>query len=303
MFRDLLPRRQRRAAFTLIELLVVIAIIAILIALLVPAVQKVREAAARTQCQNNLKQMGVACHNYYDVNKHLPPGTTTNAAGKVTDWGWSVVILPYLEQQAMYNNLQVMTTSFNKNAFTQSSLPVYLCPADPSPPLNPYFDNYARSNYAISDEVGPYTAGQAITFQQIGDGTSNSFMIGERDAFNRVGAIWAGHDGNSTTSWEGRGTWVINTQYVGTKDVAAGTNDGATCTRQAWGSLHPGGCNFLFCDGSVHFVSDQIDSDPNSKTCTYNVLPSYPPFPAGNFTYQNLYLLNDGRAVNGNFIY
>src|SRR5579884_3825534 len=97
-------RRQKPAGFTLIELLVVIAIIAILIALLVPAVQKVREAAARTQCENNLKQLGLACHNFHDVYKGLPPGKTNfkNASGQTVNISWVPWILPYIEQQALY---------------------------------------------------------------------------------------------------------------------------------------------------------------------------------------------------------
>src|ERR1043166_10172194 len=96
----------QRKGFTLIELLVVIAIIAILIALLVPAVQKVREAAARTQCTNNLKQLGIAFHNYHDVNKKFPPGQLSrigNLASVATDQRvWMHFILPYIEQQALY---------------------------------------------------------------------------------------------------------------------------------------------------------------------------------------------------------
>jgi len=144
-------RRNRWLGFTLIELLVVIAIIAILIALLLPAVQQAREAARRTQCKNNLKQLGIALHNYHDTHSVLPPfkiyanGTDcpggpdgwTNTGG----WSWRVMILPFIEQSAMYNKIDFVNhhsqggcpgSTNSWGTFNNTPIPGYLCPSDPT---------------------------------------------------------------------------------------------------------------------------------------------------------------------------
>jgi prepilin-type N-terminal cleavage/methylation domain-containing protein len=140
MPRSSLPSH-RRLGFTLIELLVVIAIIAILIGLLLPAVQKVRGAAARVQCQNNLKQIGLAIQNYHDVTKRLPPGwLTSNTVQPSPGWQWGTLILPYLEQEALYRKFNINMNSPNGPATGsattslpdgQTFLSVFVCPADP----------------------------------------------------------------------------------------------------------------------------------------------------------------------------
>src|SRR5690242_3096324 len=136
--------RQRPASgFTLIELLVVIAIIAVLIALLLPAVQKVREAAARLQCQNNLKQIGLACHSYYDAKKFFPRGGVCKAIPELSipagvEHGWSVFILPYLEQQALYGKYRFDKDWFDtaNTPVVSKNVPVFRCPSVGDRPLD-----------------------------------------------------------------------------------------------------------------------------------------------------------------------
>src|SRR5262245_40940691 len=128
-----MTKRTHRTAFTLIELLVVIAIIAVLIGLLLPAVQKVREAAARTACQNNLKQIGLGLHNYHDAKSILPPGFTAVAAagGDVAPgWGWSFYILPFIEQDSLYRSQIDLNQSVRDSALLSQKVKIYVCPSD-----------------------------------------------------------------------------------------------------------------------------------------------------------------------------
>ncbi len=312
LFRPGLRPFRTRPAFTLVELLVVIAIIGILIALLLPAIQAAREAARRSQCTNNLKQMALAMHNYHDSHDRLPPFAVTDRDNR---WAWSALILPFVEQQSLYESLGVSTsflmprlddTSVPEEIrdILRSSIPVYRCPSDTGSDTNPNFDNptdaYGTSSYAMSLGVGRTARAMETKegrFNEIIDGLSNTFLIGEKALIEvparlrSVGAIWVGR--RKTGGCCGlTARWPPNTPYDG--DWPCCGNDPGAKRANAI-SLHPGGLNFAFCDGSVRFISETIESSP----VTGSNWESRDPL-VNDYVYRKLYFPRD-RFTVGSF--
>jgi prepilin-type N-terminal cleavage/methylation domain-containing protein/prepilin-type processing-associated H-X9-DG protein len=283
----------KRLGFTLIELLVVIAIIAVLIGLLLPAVQKVRDSAARSSCTNNMKQIGVACHMYNDQWHALPTGWLTSyplgAVAPSPGWAWSLLILPNVEAASSYTalNPDVNTPSGAPapNGTLQTPLKVFQCPADVGNAINTAFQSYGMNNYVINREVvGPgRTDGSnipnALTIQGIQDGSSNTILIGERDYQRNVAAVWGVRSSTSSASFEGRPGSGINPLNPANP---ANTGTG-NAQRLAFNSLHgsAGGCNFCFADGSVHWISNSVQADPTDVWTNF-------PANQSNYVLQNL---------------
>jgi len=302
------PLKGRRG-FTLIELLVVIAIIAILIGLLLPAVQKVREAAARIKCENNLKQIGLAMHNYQDTNGALPAGwVTSSPAGAIAPspgWAWSYLILPQIEQDNLFTIIKndgadIVTpngawAATANGGVLQTPVKIYRCPSDTGPLLNSSMQNYLMNNYVINREVvGPgrmdgSNTPNPLSIQTILDGSSNTILVGERDFTHNVAATAFVRSSTSSCSFEGRPGSAINPL-----NPANPPNTGTgNAQRLAFNSLHTLGCNFLFADGSVHFISNSIQADPT------DVWTNFPPNQT-NFVLQCLFNPQDGFPV-GNY--
>jgi prepilin-type N-terminal cleavage/methylation domain-containing protein/prepilin-type processing-associated H-X9-DG protein len=268
---------RRPAAFTLVELLVVIAIIAVLIGLLLPAVQKVRESAARTACLNNLKQIGLALHHHHDVRGKYPPAY--KARGTRVGWGWGTFLLPYLEQHNLYDALGVPEDRpFGDGRFTapatpltQTRLSVFLCPSDGGPDLNVLKRHHAKSNYRVvagpvgltafiadHDYGGVLYQNSKTRQADVKDGTSHTVVIGEcvlDEAQNKVAAIWAGMD-LFEPAGNGHGTVYVSDVFWGIDDGDYRLNGPGP---QAFSSRHPGGVGFMFADGSVRLVRDTAD--------------------------------------------
>ena len=291
--------RPATRAFTLIELLVVIAIIGVLIALLLPAVQKVREAANRMKCANNLKQIALAMHGYHDSYGHFPCLASANTSDR---WGWGVAILPFIEQNALYQQLgspDVYSTTpmpYPATPLLQTRVPTYLCPSDQDQSsTNPNFNDYGKSNYIVCQGVISWASDAVLgrtRLTDISDGTTNTFLVGERESMINIAAIWPG-DRHSGGSIGGAARERPNVPYLGERgaNCCAGEQPSPPdpCRRGGFSSGHPGGVNFAFCDGSVRFIQETIETDPNAADCSGPAMTD--------FTFQKLYWMNDGFPV------
>ena len=279
-----------RRAFTLLELLVVIALLAVLVGLIVPAVMRVRASALRVQCQNNLKQIGLAMHGYHDDVGSFPPGYTSRPSPDPTatspGWGWPAYLLPYVDQADVYRRLRFELPIEHpaNNEGRKFRVPVYICPADPAvPPLfgldlgdgNPPL-LIAPLSYAgcwgsgeASEVPGPKEGilyrNSRVRLIDVTDGTSQTTLVGDR-AWSHAMAPWVGAVPRGLLLPGPLNPWR------GTSDAVAPASDLvlAHSTSINNGSIddgslddyfgfHPGGINMLFADGSVHFLRSTID--------------------------------------------
>lgn len=341
-----------RAGFTLVELLVVIAIIGVLIGLLLPAVQSAREAARRSSCQNKLRQLGLAIHNYESAYQRMPPGATapfTIANNQVSGgahnqgiWGWGTWVMPYMEMQSQFTALNPTAFPNMATAYATASIQELLrqrveahrCPSDAGPDLNqaltdqpsigrsvslmpdPYPDGrIAASNYVAwnsgsrgwlkgetvsdsnPDRRGIFWINSDARLQDITDGTSNTFLLGERiyglkrDVLGGQilceGALahasrWRRQQGDNISQVSSHFRWGQSSN-MGMGSGGLNATDSNSCGRGA-SSLHPGGAMFTFADASVRFISNDIQHVTDATI---------------NSAFEYLGAMGDGNVVSG----
>ncbi len=325
---------RKSLGFTLVELLVVIAIIGILVGLLLPAVQAAREAARRMQCSNNLKQLGLAAHTYHDAHRNFPIGQhlfgtlTPAGASRGLAYNWSYALLPFIEQTSLYNQFDnrfpVFENTITKNGtLAGTPLAAFSCPSDKKPPTIDLTTETVRPSATTSYKAvnGAYNNGYSTignadpvvfngTFERdsraifgiknLTDGTSNTIIFAE-------------------TKWGMNATGRTRTYIYGASDPGSAVASGASeCsfvngqTAMNWvitvavssanrtaGSFHTGGAQFAFGDGSIHFVSENIDHSASGYFAAAPYMQgATAPNNAKPFgTYQRLFAVADGMVV------
>jgi prepilin-type N-terminal cleavage/methylation domain-containing protein len=235
-----------RRGFTLIELLVVIAIIAVLIGLLLPAVQRVRESAARSQTINNLKQIGIGSHAYHDTKLRLPDcGTNTTSS---TTWCWAYQILPNIEQDNMFKTQQQLVgvkTYLDPTRGRQASATT----GGNSPGLNGPFTDYAINTVTFGNPSARITMQKITTF----NGTVNTILVGMKS----IDANF--YDNTSSSNWD---ECIYSGGYGGTGrsgNVILQDAPGNGGNTNDWGAPYTSGCPFVMCDGSVRSIAYSFD--------------------------------------------
>lgn len=279
--------RRRLRGFTLIELLVVIAIIAILIALLLPAVQQAREAARRSTCKNNLKQLGLAIHNYHDTHRCFPMSTRNvgNNWGRNNGASWIVMVLPFMDQGPLYERFNFDRGMAEDNAnyqLLQTPLPSLLCPSDPTtavrddladwwawPDCNRGCRSAGRSRggpAAVTcymgfqgdwfdtnppDGIFERSPSVKIAMRDVTDGTTNVLMCGERSPSYSPWCAWG----------TGNGAWIVTRYAINQAKRTYPNLDNTEVGGIKYGaiSMHTGGVQVMLADGSVHFLNENMN--------------------------------------------
>ncbi len=297
-----------RQAFTLIELLVVIGIISTLIALLLPAVQRAREAARRSNCQSHLRQIGLALHTYHDTHGIFPPGWISVFNGtQGNGFGWAARILPGIEQDnlsALINwDLRIVDDPANSTRVATHAIPLYRCPSDDGPTHQTNYSSYA--NGQVNDEAtanyvgsfgtrpildngtyggpgeGAFYCNSNVRIANVRDGLSSTFLIGERRWVGLYPGTGVPNFGDSY--WAGTtDDWMMD--MLATTGVIMNSPSSAK-----FSSYHSGGAQFLFGDGHVQFISENVHS-------VSGVLSG-----SGMGVYQKFAHIGDGQVIDVDF--
>ena len=289
---------KRTSGFTLVELLVVIAIIGILIGMLLPAVQQVRAAARRASCSNNLRQVGLALQNYQAAQTSFPPGFIVQGPSSpdpIRSYGWATLLLPYIEQNSVFDAIDPLNNTLSISVDSSEDkggavISAYVCP---SSALESHDTNgFSKCNYLGNqgfgnnslDNLGIFNDNSQIEPRDITDGMSNTILVAEADgsslAADQAFPVWIGPAG-ANASFSRRA--VLRRGDIRNPINDRSSNDPNSLSPAVFSSQHPGGVQHALCDGSVHFINEDIELG------TSNSLP--------NGAYLKLIVRDDGEIV------
>lgn len=310
-------KKSRTSGFTLVELLVVIAIIAMLVTLLLPAVQSAREAARRTQCSNNLKQIGLAFLNHVSAHSHLPAGgwefgwtgDPDRGYGEEQPGTWTFNILAFMEETALYglgsDGDRAQITDMQRKGAAQvivTALPAFHCPTRREPGAYPQGESWANSAPVTTMARGDYAAngGEAwnagvtpggyerpwepardvgngicfqkstVSFKQIVDGTSKTYLVGEKFAEPALYKAPARSEHHGMWGYDWGNVRVASSRQLPWRDRDLGTPGGSDLGIHRFGSAHTAGMQMVLCDGSVHTISYDIDGEMHRRFANRN---------------------------------